>query len=365
VTPEPDIVILTDYSSPYQVELFDLVEELAPGRIEVFYRTRTSHARGWAQPELKHRHHTLDTGPDVMTLAAERFTNAKLAVFNFYTDARALDLINGRAALNKPWAFWGERPGYVSPTYGRFFRLWALRALHRSRAPIWGIGQIAIDRYREEFGAHRRYVNLPYFSNLQRFKDQASRRLAPGGDSRVILYSGSLIPRKGVDLLAKAFAGLKASGLAPNVQLKILGRGPLEKSMKHSLKGCMDSVEFLGFRDWSDLPQEYAKAHILCAPSRHDGWGLIVPEGLASGLPVISTSSTGSAFDLIEDGKNGWTVPANSEEQLLTALKTAATMPASKLREMSNSALASVEPFTLFNGARRFLQAADDAVSGW
>ena len=42
-----------------------------------------------------------------------------------------------------------------------------------------------------------------------------------------------------------------------------------------------DRVQFTGFRDWEDLPAEYGKADVLCVPSLHDGWGLVVPEGLA------------------------------------------------------------------------------------
>ena len=362
---EGDIVVLTDYSSPYQVELFDLIEKMAPGRLEVFYRTRTSTLRGWSQPELGHKYHSLDAGPAVMKLAEERFSQAQLAVFNYYTDRRALRLIDQRATLKRPWVFWGERPGYVSPTYGRFFRLWALRALHRSRAPVWGIGQMAVESYRSEFGAHRQYVNLPYFSDLQRFQEAAKRKRLSPGEPRVVLYSGSLIYRKGVDLLARAFARLNESGSIPNLRLKILGRGELEKSMRKQLSRCLDKVDFVGFKDWNDLPKEYGDAHFLCAPSRHDGWGLIIPEGLASGLPVIGTQATGAACEFIANDCNGWLIPADSEEALLSALMQSATISDQMLNVMSSSASITVEHLTLLNGAKRFLQAADDAVCGW
>ena len=54
-----------------------------------------------------------------------------------------------------------------------------------------------------------------------------------------------------------------------------------------------------------------AKVAVLCVPSRYDGWGLVVPEGLASGLPTIATGRTGAALDLITTGANGWVVEAN------------------------------------------------------
>ena len=362
---DPDLVILTDYSSPYQVELFELIETLAPGRIEVFYRTRTSEARGWSQPTLKHAHYTLGNDPAMWAIAEQRFQRANLAVFNFYTDGRVRRLIHQRAASRRPWVFWGERPGYITPRYGKFYRLWALRYLHRCHAPIWGIGGIAVQRYREEFGGDHTYVNLPYFSNLQPFENEAKRKKLEPEEARVILYSGSLIRRKGVDLLAKAFARLVATGDAENVRLRIMGRGELETSMRRQLAGCLDKVEFVGFKDWGELPAEYGKAHLLCAPSRHDGWGLIVPEGLAAGLPVISTRSTGAAVDLIEPHRNGWLIPANNQEALFTALRQFAILPTDVLYQMSINASASVAEHTLANGARRFLEAADDAIERW
>ncbi|MEQ1840645.1 MAG: glycosyltransferase family 4 protein, partial [Verrucomicrobiales bacterium] len=359
---EPDIAVLTDYSSPYQVELFDLIEALAPGRLEVYYRTRRAPLRGWTQSELKHAHHTLDKDPAAWALARTRFQRARLVIFNFYTDPRVRALILDRAKSQRPWVFWGERPGYVSPRFGKFFRLWALRALHRSRAPIWGMGEVAIHQYQKEFGEDRSYVNLPYYSNLQPFVNEASTRAPNQEDPRIILYSGSLIHRKGVDLLANAFARLVATGEAENVRLRIMGRGDLETMMRQQLADCADKVEFIGFKDWNDLPTEYGKAHLLCAPSRHDGWGLIVPEGLASGLPVISTTSTGAAVDLIKPGHNGWLISANNEETLFSALREAATLPSASLHQMSIHASASVADHTLAQGARRFLNAADNAI---
>ena len=49
---------------------------------------------------------------------------------------------------------------------GGLFRQFSLRPLHRTKVPIWGIGQFAIDGYAREFGRERLFINLPYFSNL-------------------------------------------------------------------------------------------------------------------------------------------------------------------------------------------------------
>src|ERR1700751_4608744 len=86
--------------------------------------------------------------------------------------------------------------------------------------------------------------------------------------------------------------------------------------------GCfglwMSGVGFVGFRDWDELPREYAAANMLCVPSRYDGWGLVVPEGLAAGLPVIATDRMGAALEFVESGRNGWLIRAGGEEALLS-----------------------------------------------
>src|SRR5262249_53761784 len=151
---------------------------------------------------------------------------------------------------------------------------------HSSLAPIWGIGEFAVDGYRQEFGEARPYFNLPYFSDLERFGPRMTR-MKTDQEQRVILFAGALIERKGVDLLARAFVRLARE--EKNVRLKIGGEGELRELIAETLRPVQERVEFLGFKSWDELPELYASADVLCVPSRYDGWGLVVPEGLASG----------------------------------------------------------------------------------
>jgi glycosyltransferase involved in cell wall biosynthesis len=206
-------------------------------------------------------------------------------------------------------------------------------------------------------GRDRAYVNLPYFSDLSRFQ---GRRALPSSPDVTFLYSGSLSVRKGVDLLARAFARLARD--RPTIRLKIMGQGPLETSMKASLRTCREQVEWVGFKEWHELHHEYATAQIMCVPSRYDGWGLVVPEALATGLPLIGTDRTGAALEMIEPGANGWLIPAGSEQRLFEALATAADLNQGKWQAMSDNASASVAEHTLDQGAMRLLAAADAAA---
>jgi len=343
------VFVLTDCPSPYQVELFNEIEAQGECSLEVGYLRDRDPDRGWKAPEIRHAAIELNGARE-----------ADLVVFNYYRHANAERLIEERAKSGGPWCFWGERPGFRQPAWaGRLLRKWKLAKLHASAVPIWGIGRFAVDGYREEFGAERAYFNLPYFSNLERFGVAVREEKR----EQTFLFSGSLIERKGVDLVAAAFVRLAQE--VSNVRLKIVGEGELRESLVRTLRTVSERVEFVGFRDWKELPAVYAAADVLCVPSRYDGWGLVVPEGLASGLPVIGTDRMGAALEFVESGRNGWLISAGDEEALLAAMRDAALMPADEIREMGCRARESVSAHTLRNGAMRFVDYGRQVVSQW
>lgn len=347
------VVVISHFPSPYQVELFNEVEAQRPGWLLVYYLHRTSPERRWAAPAIRHQHGFVDDSPATRQMV----TTAPFAIFNYYNDARVARLMRARAASGLPWSFWAEPPGYRYPVLARLARFERLRPLRRSPQPIWGIGGWAVEAYRREFGPAHAYVNLPYFSDLSRFRaGQPSLSTA-----FTFLFSGSLIPRKGADLLARAFRDAAAD--LPTIRLTIMGVGRLEGAMKRTLRACADRVAFVGFKDWAELPELYHAAQALCVPSRHDGWGLVVAEGLAAGLPVISTDRTGSARDLIRPGGNGWIVKAGDQTALTDAMRHAATMSQSCWQQMSAAARTSVAGHSLANGAARLIAAVDDALA--
>src|ERR1044072_8382676 len=344
------VFVLTDCPSPYQVELFNEIESQGDCSLTVTYLRSSDPNRQWKSTDI--RHAVIE-----LARARESVRAADLVVFNYYRHADAERLIGERAELGTPWCFWGERPGFHQPAWaGRLLRKWKLSKLHASPVPIWGIGKFAVDEYRREFGVRRPYFNLPYFSDLKRFANSGYRERP----ERTFLFSGSLIHRKGVDLLAAAFVEI-AREIA-NVRLRVIGDGELREAVEQILRPVRERVEFVGFRDWGQLPAAHASADVLCVPSRYDGWGLVVPEGLASGLPVIATDRMGAALEFVETGRNGWLVPAGDEESLLSAMREAAVVP---LREMRDRARESVSGHTLQSGAARFCHFAQETIGTW
>jgi glycosyltransferase involved in cell wall biosynthesis len=80
------------------------------------------------------------------------------------------------------------------------------------------------------------------------------------------------------------------------------------------------SIQIMGYVSDEALPGLYRDADVFVLPSRSgEGFGLVALEAMASGLPVIATSS-GGIVDIVTDGVNGRLVPPNDVTALAAAL---------------------------------------------
>jgi glycosyltransferase involved in cell wall biosynthesis len=131
-------------------------------------------------------------------------------------------------------------------------------------------------------------------------------------DGRVRLVAvGRLSPEKGLDVLVEAVRGLP-------VELEIAGVGPEEERLR-ALAG--DNVTFRGWVARDELPDLYANADVAVMPSRSDPWGLVLNEAALAGLPLVSTTAAGAAWEVIEDGVNGFRVPPDDVPALRAAIE--------------------------------------------
>lgn len=350
--------VLTDIPSPYQVEFFNEIATRERVDLSVAFLRDSDPARRWQPAKAQYECWTMSESAAAVSEAERAVRAADFAVFNYYNHPFAETLIARRAETGKPWCFWGERPGLRQPRFASaWFRKWKLKALRRSRAPIWGIGEFAVEGYRQEFGKERAYQNLPYFSDLDRF---AVERRSTGSELR-FLFLGAVVRRKGVDLVAPAFVRLARE--FPHVRLKLAGAGDLEESIAQMLQPARERVEFVGFRHWHELPQLYAAVDVLCVPSRYDGWGLVVPEGLAAGLPVIATDKMGAALEFVRTGRNGWLISAGNEDAIFAAMREAALLGEADLDQLGRQARESVREHTVSHGAERFVRYAREAMN--
>jgi glycosyltransferase involved in cell wall biosynthesis len=136
----------------------------------------------------------------------------------------------------------------------------------------------------------------------------------------VVLFVGNLIPRKGIDYLAAACGILKKKGLS--FRMRLVGGGNVawaEELFRDS--GCLDCMDYAGFREGASLRDEYSKASIFVLPSRHDTYGVVTHEAVASGLPVVISKFAGSSGILVHDQESGFVVDPSDAEELAEALE--------------------------------------------
>ena len=97
-----------------------------------------------------------------------------------------------------------------------------------------------------------------------------------------------------------------------HAHLAVLADGPERETLAKLAEDVAPGrVHFLGFHDWDELPGFYHASDVFVFPSRYDGWGMVVNEALAAGLPVITTDAVGAAHDLVRDGENGFILPVD------------------------------------------------------
>jgi len=126
-------------------------------------------------------------------------------------------------------------------------------------------------------------------------------------DTFNILTISSLHTKKGQDVLLNALNGLIKNGRYENFILDFVGGGPSEDFLKHlvvTLK-LETKVRFLGEkgRDW--VYDNLHSYHILVQPSRYEGFGLTIVEGLVAGLPVVASKIDGPS-EILEKTEMGF-----------------------------------------------------------
>jgi glycosyltransferase involved in cell wall biosynthesis len=134
---------------------------------------------------------------------------------------------------------------------------------------------------------------------------------------RFLVGVGRLAEHKGFDLLIRAHAAVLADGL-PH-RLVILGQGELERELRALVERLevSDTVMLPGF-----MPNPFpvvARASVLCGPSRFEGWGRMLAEALAVGVPVIASDLAGPAT-ILAGGRYGDLIEPGSVDALSAAI---------------------------------------------
>jgi glycosyltransferase involved in cell wall biosynthesis len=183
------------------------------------------------------------------------------------------------------------------------------------------------------FGIDRPIAIIPWGVDIP--EHEPADRLDPESPDRprVVLFLGRLHPTKGLDPLLRAWA--RVIGRFPSWRLVLAGydAGHYAATLK-ALAGELrlgDSLRITGPVEGSERDWLLAGADLLVLPSPSENFGLVVPEALVRGVPVIATH--GSPWASLEAEKCGWWIPVGADA-LAAALTDALGRPSETLHAM-------------------------------
>jgi glycosyltransferase involved in cell wall biosynthesis len=126
------------------------------------------------------------------------------------------------------------------------------------------------------------------------------------------IYAGQMSVRKGIPLLLEAWekAGLR------DAELKLVGQWQLSENKRRSLP--RNVAWYPPCSRWA-LRDQYLQSDVMVFPSYSDGFGLVMLEGLACGLPIIASKASGGP-EIVTDNC-GKLIPTGDSEALIESLR--------------------------------------------
>ncbi|MBC7365273.1 MAG: glycosyltransferase family 4 protein [Undibacterium sp.] len=193
----------------------------------------------------------------------------------------------------------------------------------------------------------------PAFMPLPPLPD-TPRLTAPKKKLRV-LFVGSLGQRKGLSYLFAACRRVRTA-----VALTVIGQKPLEPCPV--LDRELASVRWIPSCPHQDILAEMAAHDVFVFPSLFEGFGLVLLEALAMGLPIITTSHTAGP-DLIREGAEGFIVPIRDSTAIAARLELLHREP-DRLAEMSAAARRRAREFSWENYETTLATCVGRALAG-
>lgn len=207
----------------------------------------------------------------------------------------------------------------------------ALRRIGNDADVVTYVSRYTRGRFASAFGPRARLEHLPSGVDADRFRPdpdaRAELRARYGlGERPVVVCISRLVPRKGQDMLIKAWPDIRRR--TDGAKLVIVGGGPYGDTLRRLTAdtGVEADVVFTAGVPGEELPGHYAMADVFAMPCRTrgggldvEGLGIVFLEASASGVPVVAGNS-GGAPETVLDGETGRVVDGRSHAQIVDAI---------------------------------------------
>lgn len=353
------VLVISSYPAPYRVGVFaGLAKEYD---LDVFFDTCKNENRNatWFCKSGELKFDVLDNDE-----AKKRFSKAlsEIKKYDFviaYDPARkpAIKAIILCRILGVPYYVNNDgaiiRPNFINDRIKRF--------LFKGARACFASGDSSV-KYFKYYGVKEERIHIHCFSSLYesdilsslpKDDDKKSLKETLGLDVNLpaVISIGQFIPRKGFDVLLKAW-----KGIGDKAQLLIIGGGddrPIYESMIGDLG--LKNVKIIDFMPKDQLFKYYLASDLFVLPTREDVWGLVINEAMAMGLPVITTDNCNAGLELVVNGENGYIVPVEDVDALHNSLD-GLLSDLELCRKMSENNLKKIRAYTIENIARSHIE---------
>ena len=208
-------------------------------------------------------------------------------------------------------------------------------------------------------------VNVNEFGNFdEKELIKIKEKYGIDSDKIVIMFAGTITPRKGVKYLLEAMEIVVHSG-CNNAFLVLAGdtnldRKYFEEVHNFTRKKIKDCVKFLGIIPYEDLKALYSACDIFVLPSFREGDPIALKEALASGKPLIGSNVSGIPMQ-IRDGWNGFLIEPGDYKKLAERLLYLIENEEERKKTGRNSRKLAEEEFDWSKIAKKYLEAYEEA----
>ncbi|MCO5091585.1 glycosyltransferase family 4 protein [Bosea sp. (in: a-proteobacteria)] len=187
---------------------------------------------------------------------------------------------------------------------------------------------------------------------------EPASRATPAGDGPArLLAVGALIPRKGYDILVTALSAIRdrpwTLTIAGSPDHDPQAAGDLDRRI--AAAGLAERIRLAGSVGADTLRRFYAEADVFVMPSLYEGYGMVLTEALARGLPVVTTLS-GAGAEALPDAA-ALKVPPGDAAALAKALASLIDAPAER-RQRADAAWAAAGALPRWDETARIVAAA-------
>jgi glycosyltransferase involved in cell wall biosynthesis len=245
------------------------------------------------------------------------------------------------------------RARIVALGYRLLYRHWAASVVCVSES----VRRDLIDTFKIPPGG---LVTIPNPLDLQDVRASAAKSVPDepvDWNAPVIVSTGRFFIQKGYDVLIRAFA-IAAEEL--DARLLIVGEGPERGNLERLAQdlGVAERCFLIGYRN---NPFPYvARGDVFVLPSRTEGFGYVLVEAMALGVPVVTTAAAGPV-DITAGGRYGVVVPVDDPGALATAI-VSLLRDSERGRQLAEAATARVEEYSLDRVAETYVNVLESVV---